>query len=78
MRAHSAADDDEPPPAPEPDTRTRELPLDMPVVGVGADFLNDVTQIYLNEIGQSPLLTPARSSNTRAPTATATSKRGRR
>ena len=30
----------------------------MPVVGVGADFLNDVTQIYLNEIGQSPLLTP--------------------
>src|SRR5689334_1171223 len=58
MRAHSAADDDEPP-APEPDTQTRDLPLDMPVVGVGADFLNDVTQIYLNEIGQSPLLTPA-------------------
>src|SRR4029078_12859562 len=43
----------------EPDTQTRDLPLDMPVVGVGADFLNDVTQIYLNEIGQSPLLTPA-------------------
>src|SRR6185295_12098034 len=58
MRAHSAADDDEPS-APEPDTQTRDLPLDMPVVGVGADFLNDVTQIYLNEIGQSPLLTPA-------------------
>lgn len=59
MRTHSAADDDEPLSASEPDTRTRELPLDMPVVGVGADFLNDITQIYLNEIGQSPLLTPA-------------------
>ena len=44
------------PAATEPDTRTQELPLDMPVVGVGADFLNDITQIYLNEIGQSPLL----------------------
>jgi hypothetical protein len=44
------------PPATEPDTRTQELPLDMPVVGVGADFLNDITQIYLNEIGQNPLL----------------------
>ncbi|MEP6943794.1 MAG: RNA polymerase sigma factor RpoS [Betaproteobacteria bacterium] len=41
---------------PEPDTRTRELPLDVPEVGVGADFLNDITQIYLNEIGQAPLL----------------------
>ncbi len=59
MRAHSAADDDEPPAAPEPDTQTRDLPLDMPVVGVGADFLNDITQIYLNEIGQNALLTPA-------------------
>ena len=56
MNPHPAADDDEL--AQEPDTRTRDLPLDMPVVGVGADFLNDVTQIYLNEIGQSPLLTP--------------------
>ena len=44
--------------ASEPDTRTQDLPLDVPVVGVGADFLNDVTQIYLNEIGQSPLLSP--------------------
>jgi RNA polymerase nonessential primary-like sigma factor len=43
----------------EPDTRTQELPLDVPAEGVGADFLNDVTQIYLNEIGQSPLLSPA-------------------
>jgi len=51
-----ADDDGEPANAREPDTRTRELPLDVPVEGVGADFLNDITQIYLNEIGQSPLL----------------------
>jgi RNA polymerase nonessential primary-like sigma factor len=43
----------------EPDTRTQDLPLDVPEVGVGADFLNDVTQIYLNEIGQAPLFSPA-------------------
>src|SRR5207247_336251 len=49
----------EPPIVREPDTRTRELPLDVPVEGVGADFLNDITQIYLNEIGQNALLTPA-------------------
>jgi RNA polymerase nonessential primary-like sigma factor len=53
-RAH--ADDDEPV-AREPDTRTHELPLDVPVEGVGSDFLNDITQIYLNEIGQNALLT---------------------
>jgi RNA polymerase nonessential primary-like sigma factor len=41
----------------EPDTQTLDLPLDTPAGGVGADFLNDITQIYLNEIGQSPLLT---------------------
>ena len=58
MRAQSTTKD-ELPAATEPDTRTRELPLDVPETGVGADFLNDITQIYLNEIGQSPLLTPA-------------------
>jgi RNA polymerase nonessential primary-like sigma factor len=52
-------DEGEPAVAHEPDTQTRELPLDVPVEGVGADFLNDITQIYLNEIGQSPLLSPA-------------------
>jgi RNA polymerase nonessential primary-like sigma factor len=51
-----AEDDGEPANAREPDTQTRELPLDVPVEGVGADFLNDITQIYLNEIGQNPLL----------------------
>ena len=53
-----ADDDAEPLSAHEPDTRSGELALDTPREGVGADFLNDVTQIYLNEIGQSALLTP--------------------
>jgi len=60
MTAHTpGADDDDALVAHEPDTQTQELPLEVPVEGVGADFLNDVTQIYLNEIGQSPLLSPA-------------------
>jgi RNA polymerase nonessential primary-like sigma factor len=53
-----ADDDDEPHVAHEPDTRSGELPFEAPPEGVGADFLNDVTQLYLNEIGQSALLTP--------------------
>jgi len=53
------ADDDDARVAREPDTQTQELPLEVPVEGVGADFLNDITQIYLNEIGQNPLLSPA-------------------
>jgi RNA polymerase nonessential primary-like sigma factor len=56
MTARSATDDEWLPAATEPDTQTQELPLDVPVSGVGADFLNDVTQIYLNEIRQNPLL----------------------
>jgi RNA polymerase nonessential primary-like sigma factor len=50
--------DDETLPAPhaEPDLWTRELPLPEPAPGLGADIVNDVTQIYLNEIGQHPLL----------------------
>jgi RNA polymerase nonessential primary-like sigma factor len=58
MRRHPAgADDDvDAHAAREPDTQTLELPLGVPAEGVGSDFLNDVTQIYLNEIGQSPLL----------------------
>jgi RNA polymerase nonessential primary-like sigma factor len=55
-RAH--VDDDGEPVVHEPDTRTAELPFETPPEGVGADFLNDVTQLYLNEIGQSALLTP--------------------
>jgi RNA polymerase nonessential primary-like sigma factor len=43
--------------APEPDRWTAELPLpEPPVPGLGADIVNDVTQIYLNEISQHLLL----------------------
>jgi RNA polymerase nonessential primary-like sigma factor len=42
--------------APEPDRYTRELPLSEPAPGLGADIVNDVTQMYLNEIGQHSLL----------------------
>jgi len=41
---------------PERDRWTRELPLDEPAPGLSADFVNDITQIYLNEIGQHLLL----------------------
>src|SRR5262249_11846449 len=41
---------------PEPDRWTQELPLPDPAPGLGADIVNDVTQIYLNEIGQHLLL----------------------
>jgi RNA polymerase nonessential primary-like sigma factor len=42
----------------ERDTWTRELPLDTPPAGLGSDFVNDITQMYLNEIGQHQLLAP--------------------
>jgi RNA polymerase nonessential primary-like sigma factor len=42
---------------PEPDRYTQELPLPEPAPGLGADFVNDITQMYLNEIGQHLLLT---------------------
>ena len=38
------------------DAWTRELPLDVPAPGISADFVNDLTQIYLNDIGQHELL----------------------
>ena len=58
IRDRASADDNgEPPVAREPDTQSGELALDVPADGVGADFLNDITQIYLNEIGQNALLT---------------------
>jgi DNA-directed RNA polymerase sigma subunit (sigma70/sigma32) len=41
---------------PEPDRYTQELPLPEPAPGLGADIVNDVTQMYLNEIGQHLLL----------------------
>ncbi len=42
--------------SPEPDRWTQELPLPEPAPGLSADFVNDLTQIYFNEIGQHALL----------------------
>ena len=42
---------------PEPDTLTAELPLEPPAPGLSADFVVDLTQLYLNDIGQHALLT---------------------
>jgi RNA polymerase nonessential primary-like sigma factor len=42
--------------APEPDRWTRELPLSEPEPGLSSDFVNDIAQIYFNEIGQHLLL----------------------
>ncbi|MET0681743.1 MAG: RNA polymerase sigma factor RpoS [Casimicrobiaceae bacterium] len=50
------ADDEPSTTRPEPDRWTQELPLPEPAAGLGADIVNDVTQIYLNEIGQHVLL----------------------
>jgi RNA polymerase nonessential primary-like sigma factor len=40
----------------EPDRWTQELPLSEPAPGISADFVNDLTQIYMNEIGGHTLL----------------------
>ncbi len=40
----------------EPDRWTQELALEDPAPGLGADFVNDITQLYLNDIGQHVLL----------------------
>jgi RNA polymerase nonessential primary-like sigma factor len=42
----------------EPDTLSGELALDIPAPGLSSDFVADVTQLYLNDIGQHALLTP--------------------
>ena len=42
----------------EPDVLTAELPFDAPAPGLSADFVVDLTQLYLNDIGQHALLTP--------------------
>lgn len=41
------------------DTLTAELPLDTPAPGLSADFVADLTQLYLNDIGQHALLSAA-------------------
>jgi RNA polymerase nonessential primary-like sigma factor len=45
---------DEPPA--EVDSATAELPFEVETSGIGADLVNDITQMYLHEIGQNPLL----------------------
>jgi RNA polymerase nonessential primary-like sigma factor len=47
----------EEPEEPPPDRYTRDLPLEAPPSGLAADFVADLTQLYLNEIGQHALLT---------------------
>jgi RNA polymerase nonessential primary-like sigma factor len=49
------ADDDGPSP-PEPDLYSGDLPLPEPPPGLSADFVTDVTQLYLNDVGQHALL----------------------
>jgi len=55
--ATSDAEEELTPARTEPDQYTQELPLPEPAPGLGADIVNDVTQMYLNEIGQHVLLT---------------------
>jgi len=60
MTTHSSTPDD--PTAeesvPEPDRYSGDLPLEEPVAGLSGDFVTDVTQLYLNDVGQHALLTP--------------------
>ncbi len=55
--AKSDADERDEEAPPEPDAFTAELPLDAPPPGLSADFVADLTQLYLNDIGQHALLT---------------------
>lgn len=52
-----AADIDAEQAPPAVDRFSAELPLEEPASGLAADFVVDLTQIYLNEIGQHALLT---------------------
>ncbi len=49
---------DETPARPEPDLYSGDLPLGEPPPGLSADFVTDVTQLYLNDVGQHALLSP--------------------
>jgi RNA polymerase nonessential primary-like sigma factor len=49
---------DEAPARPEPDLYSADLPFPLPPPGLSADFVTDVTQLYLNEVGQHALLSP--------------------
>ena len=50
---------EEAPARPEPDLYSADLPLEEPPAGLSADFVTDVTQLYLNDVGQHALLSPA-------------------
>ena len=41
------------------DDHSLDLPLEAPAPGLAADFVVDLTQLYLNDIGTRPLLTAA-------------------
>jgi RNA polymerase nonessential primary-like sigma factor len=41
------------------DALSLDLPLEVPAPGLAADFVVDLTQLYLNDIGARPLLTAA-------------------
>jgi RNA polymerase nonessential primary-like sigma factor len=56
--ARDAPYPDEIPARPEPDLYSADLPLPEPPPGLSADFVTDVTQLYLNDVGQHPLLSP--------------------
>ncbi|MEO8507935.1 MAG: sigma-70 family RNA polymerase sigma factor, partial [Betaproteobacteria bacterium] len=43
----------------EPDRFSADLPLEEPAAGLSGDLVTDVTQLYLNDVGQHKLLTPA-------------------
>ncbi|MCC6867965.1 MAG: RNA polymerase sigma factor RpoS [Burkholderiales bacterium] len=45
--------------SPEPDRFSADLPLEEPAAGISGDFVTDVTQLYLNDVGQHALLTAA-------------------
>ena len=62
----------------EPDRYSADLPLDEPAAGLSGDLVTDVTQLYLNDVGQHALLTPAEELRSRARCAPAISRHGRR
>jgi len=57
-RAQHDPDASSPDAAPEPDRYSADLPLDEPAGGLSGDLVTDVTQLYLNDVGQHALLTP--------------------
>jgi len=60
MADPSASHSEDPPPddaAQEPDRYSGDLPLEEPTAGISGDFVTDVTQLYLNDVGQHALLT---------------------